>query len=223
MLVAFARTLILYGLVVTVMRLMGKRQIGQLQPFELVVAIMISELAAVPMQDRDLPLVTGVVPILTLLAAQVALSYLTLRNQTLRRIICGRPTILVENGRIRQKDLARLRYNLNDLLEQLRVKNYANIEDVEFAILETNGDLSVIPKSQRRPVNPADLNLPTKYEGLPLDLIVDGRIIRENLIRAGLDEAWLRAALAKLGLAGPEAVFFASLDSEGHLYYTGKE
>ncbi len=223
MLVIFARTLILYGLVVLVMRLMGKRQIGQLQPFELVIAIMISELAAVPMQDRNLPLSGGIVPILTLLIAQVGLAFLTMRSSLFRRLICGTPSVLVENGRLRQKELARLRYNLNDLLEQLRAKNFANLADVEFAILETNGNLSVIPKSQKRPATPADLELPTKYEGLPLDLVVDGQVDRDNLRLAGLDEDWLRTELSKFGLSGPEEVFFASLDTLGHLYFARKE
>ncbi len=223
MLVLFARTLILYGLVVLVMRLMGKRQIGQLQPFELVVTIMVAELASVPMQNRDLPLSSGVIPILTLLVIQVILSLLVLRSQWARRIICGTPSILVRNGRLDQKELSRLRVNLNDLLEQLRAKNVPNLEDVEFAVLETTGSLSVIPKSQKRPVNPADLKLSTEYEGLPLDLIVDGRINQENLALAGLDEAWLRGQLAGFGLSGPEAVFFASLDAQGHLYLAKKE
>ena len=223
MLALFARTLILYGLVLLVMRLMGKRQIGQLQPFELVVTIMIAELASVPMQNRDLPLSSGIVPIVTLLAAQVILSLLILRSQWARRIICGTPSILVRNGQLAQKELARLRVNLNDLLEQLRVKNVPNLEDVEFAILETTGSLSVIPKSQKRPLNPADLNLSTEYEGLPLDLIVDGRVNQENLALAGLDAAWLRQQLDRLGLTGPEAVFFASLDAQGHLYFAKKD
>lgn len=223
MLVIFARTLILYFLVVLVMRLMGKRQIGQLQPFELVVAIMLSELAAVPMQDRDLPLSTGIIPILTLLLVQVSLAFFSLRSQRFRRFLCGTPSVLIENGRIRQRELTRLRYTLNDLLEQLRTKNFANLEDVEFAILETNGNLSVIPKSQRRPLNPADLGVSTKYEGLPLDLIIDGNINRDNLRYSRLNEAWLREQIAAHGMSGPEQVFFATLDTEGHLYFTKKE
>lgn len=223
MLVSFARTLILYGLVVLVMRLMGKRQIGQLQPFEFVVAIMIADLASVPMQNRDLPLSTGIIPILTLLVVQVSLAFLILRSPKMRRVICGSPSILIENGHLRRQELARLRINTDDLLEQLRAKNYANLEDVEYAILETNGQLSVIPKSQRRPVNPADLQLPTQYEGLPLNLIVDGRIVRESLAVAGLDENWLHVQLNRHGLAGPEDVFLASLDTEGHLYFCRKE
>jgi uncharacterized membrane protein YcaP (DUF421 family) len=179
-LVAFVRTLILYIIVIVVMRMMGKRQIGQLQPFELVVAIMISELAAVPMQDTRIPLINGIVPILTLLLAQIALSFISLKSTKARALICGKPSILINNGRINESVLRNEMYTLNDLLEQLRSKDVANIADVEFAILETNGQLSVIPKSQKRPVTPKDLNIPTNYEGLPLDLIIDGDVIHNN-------------------------------------------
>ncbi|HHY05785.1 MAG TPA: DUF421 domain-containing protein, partial [Clostridia bacterium] len=134
------------------MRLMGKRQIGELQPFELVIAIMISELAAVPMADTEIPLLDGIIPILTLLLAQVSLAYLSLKNERARAVICGRPSILIEKGTIIESELRRLRINLNDLLEQLRVKNFTNIADIDYAILETNGQMSVIPKGTSRPL-----------------------------------------------------------------------
>lgn len=223
MLVVFIRTLILYTIVIIVMRIMGKRQIGQLQPFELVVAIMISELAAVPMQNTGVPLINGIIPILTLLFAQIAFSFIALKSTKARGIICGKPNILIENGKINEQNLRKEMYTLNDLLEQLRSKNVPNIADVEFAILETNGQLSVIPKSQKRAVNPEDLNIPTKYEGLPLDLIVDGDIIYKNLTKANLDEGWLRAELGKLGAVSPRNVLFASIDSDGNLYYQKKQ
>ena len=142
MLVVFARTLILYVLVVIVMRIMGKRQIGQLQPFELVIAIMISELASVPMQNTGIPLINGIIPILTLLVAQITMSFISLKSTKARGVICGKPSILIENGRINEKELRKEMYTINDLLEQLRIKNFQNIADVEFAILETNGQLA---------------------------------------------------------------------------------
>jgi len=221
-LVVFVRTLILYAIVVVIMRLMGKRQIGQLQPFELVVAIMISELAAVPMQNTGIPLINGIIPILTLLIAQIAVSVITLKSTKARAFICGKPSILIENGKINENIVRNEMYTLNDLLEQLRSKNVPNISDVEFAILETNGQLSVIPKSQKRPVNPEDLKINTKYEGLPLDLIVDGEISHKNLIKANLDENWVRKELKKLGGIDLDEVLFASLDSDGKLYYQQK-
>ncbi|MCR4434874.1 MAG: DUF421 domain-containing protein [Clostridiales bacterium] len=222
MLVVFIRTLILYLIVVVVMRIMGKRQIGQLQPFELAVAIMISELAAVPMQNTGIPLVNGIVPIITLLIAQIILSLISLKSIKARALICGKPSILVENGKINENILRKEMYTLNDLLEQLRSKNTPNIADVEFAILETNGQLSIIPKSQKRPVNPEDLNIDTKYEGLPLDLIVDGEVNYHNLRKASLDEKWLKAELNKFGISNLKNILFASIDTNGKLYFQGK-
>ncbi len=222
MLVVFARTLILYIIVVLVMRIMGKRQIGQLQPFELVVAIMISELAAVPMQNTGIPILSGIIPIITLLVAQIVMSYLTIKSQRARALICGKPTILIENGKIIESNLKKEFCNMNDLLEQLRIKNVPNISDVEYAILETNGQLSVIPKSQKRAVTPADMSVPTEYEGLPLDLVIDGQIIQKNLEKASLDEDWLRAQLAQKGFGSLKNVLFASIDTSGRLYYQEK-
>jgi len=222
-LVVVVRTLILYLIVVFIMRIMGKRQIGQLQPFELVIAIMISELAALPMQDIGIPLINGIIPILTLLFAQITLSFIGLKNPHARAIICGRPTILIQNGKINEAQLRKEMYSLNDLLEQLRIKDIQNIADVEFALLETNGQLSVIPKSQKRPVTPQDLNISTQYEGLSMDIIIDGDISYENLKLANLDINWLKDTLSKFGINNPKDVLFASLDSEGNLYYQVKE
>lgn len=222
MLVVFVRTLVLYILVVAVMRVMGKRQIGQLQPFELVVAIMISELAAVPMQNTGIPLINGIIPILTLLIIQIAFSAASLKSTKARAIICGRPRILIEKGKIIEYNLREEMYTLNDLLENLRIKNIPNIADVEFAILETNGQLSVIPKSQKRAVNPGDLNLSTIYEGLPLDLIIDGEVNTENLTKANLTKEWLTSELKKYKVNSIKDTLFASLDTGGKLYYQQK-
>lgn len=212
------RAAILYLLVVIIIRIMGKHQIGQLQPYELVITILISELAAVPMQDTDIPLINGIIPILTLLFIQITLSLLSLKSETARRIICGGPSILIENGQIVQRELTRLRYSINDLLEQLRLKNLPNISDVEYAILETSGKLSVIPKSQKRPVNPEDLQIDTPYEGLPLTIIIDGTLKRDNLQKVKLDETWLLNELRNFGLTSWKQVLLATLDSSGKLF-----
>lgn len=222
MLIVFTRALILYLVVVVVMRVMGKRQIGQLQPFELAIAIMISELAAIPMQNTGIPLINGIVPIMTLLVAQILMSFLSMKSIKARALICGKPSVLIENGRIREKELRREMYTLNDLLEQLRINSVPNIADVEFAILETNGQLSIIPKSQKRPLNPRDMNIPTSYEGLSLDLIIDGKVNTDNLRKTKLDEKWLDTEINRLGFSGPEEILFASIDSDGNLYYQKK-
>lgn len=222
MVLGIVRTLILFTVVVVGLRLMGKRQIGQLQPYELVIVIMLSALAAIPMENTGIPLLGGLVPIFTLILVHVALSYLALKSERARGVICGTPSVVIENGKIVEKELQRLRYNINDLLEQLRAKNFSNIADVEFAILETSGHLSVIPKSGKRPVNPEDINLPTKYEGLPVTLIIDGYVFRKNLAVINLSEEWLMAELRKFNIQSPKDVLFASLDTEGKLFFQAK-
>ncbi len=222
MLLGIIRTLILFAVVVIGLRLMGKRQIGQLQPYELVIVIMLSALAAIPMENTGIPLTSGLFPIFTLIVAQVAISYVCLKSERARSVVCGTPSVLIENGRIVEKELARLRYNINDLLEQLRAKNTPNVADVEFAILETSGELSIIPKSQKRPLMPADINLATMFEGLPVTLIIDGYLFRKNLAGINLDEDWLTSELQKLGVNSYREVLFASLDTEGKLFYQVK-
>jgi len=219
MLLVIVRTLILYAAVLVVMRVMGKREIGQLQPIELVVALLIADLAAIPIQDTAIPLLSGLIPIIILMAAQVILSYVSMKSEKARGIISGSPSIVVDNGRIVEPELRKLRYNVNDLLEQLRAKNFPNPADVEYAILETNGQLSVIPKSQKRPLQPSDLHIETKYEGIPLTVISDGVINRRNLLIMNLDEKWLREELRKRGVGDVKKVFFANLDTSGKLYY----
>ncbi len=219
MLLVIIRTLILYATTVLLLRVMGKRQIGQLQPYELVVIIMISELAAIPMQNTGIPLLSGLIPIFILVAAQVTLSYISLKSERARGIICGTPSIVIENSRIVEDELRRLRLNLNDLLEQLRLKNVSDISDVEYAILETSGQLSVILKSEKRPVEPQDLKIYPQYEGLPITLIIDGQVIKENLKKVDLDLIWLQNELGKYGIKNVKDVFFASLDAHKQLYY----
>jgi uncharacterized membrane protein YcaP (DUF421 family) len=195
------------------MRIMGKRQIGQLQPFELAVAIMISELAAVPMQNTGIPLIHGIIPILTLLTAQILLSYISIKSKRANNIICGTPSVIIEYGKIVEANLRKELYSIDDLLEQLRINGTPSIGDVEFAILETNGQLSIFPKTSKRPVNPADLNLQVDFEELPLDLIVDGRVNKENLTKAHVDEKWLIFKLKEFNIDSMDMVLFAYLDS----------
>ncbi len=219
MLLVIIRTLILYATTVLLLRVMGKRQIGQLQPYELVVIIMISELAAIPMQNTGIPLLSGLIPIFILVTAQVTLSYISLKSERARGVICGTPSIVIENSRIVEDELRRQRLNLNDLLEQLRLKNVSDISDVEYAILETSGQLSVILKSEKRPVEPQDLKISPEYEGLPITLIIDGQVINDNLKKVQLDMVWLQNELGKYGIKNIKDVFFASLDAHKQLYY----
>jgi len=202
---------------------MGKRQMGELQPFELVITIMISELAAVPMQNTGVPLLNGIVPILTLLFLQTLITFGTLKSDLMKKLVCGSPTILIAKGRVLEDALRKTRYSLNDLMEQLRIKGYFNIHDIEYAILETDGDISVIPKSQKRPVTPADLGIKTKYEGLPISVIVDGKVKKDILKYANISEQEVLVELKKRGINTPEEVFFACIDPEGNWFVQKKE
>ncbi|MDQ0287130.1 uncharacterized membrane protein YcaP (DUF421 family) [Desulfofundulus luciae] len=222
MLLSIYRTVLIYFIVLLVVRLMGKREIGQLSPFDFVVAIIIAELAAIPMESTSIPLWRGIIPLVTLGILEVVLSFLALHSPFLRRLLDGEPQVVIRNGRIIKDELRRARYNLNDLLAQLREKGIVNVGDVEFGVLETSGKLSVIPKSQKRPVTPEDLGLPTSYEGLPAVLVMDGQVLKDNLRLVGLDEAWLREHLAAAGLE-PERVFLATLGTDGRLFINEEE
>jgi len=211
------RTVIIYFFVLLVVRLMGKREVGQLSPFDLVVAIIIAELAAIPMESSDIPLWHGIVPVVVLGVLEVGFSYLALKNRKIRLLIDGQAQVIIKNGRLMTEEMRRSRYNLDDLLTQLRESGVADINDVEFAVLETSGKLTVLPRSQKRPVTPADLQLATGYEGLPAILIMDGQVLYDNLREDGLNESWLSGELAKRGLV-PEQVLLASLGTDGRLF-----
>lgn len=223
MLVLMVRTLILYSIVVLSMRIMGKRQIGEMQPSELVVAIMISDLASVPMQSIDIPLLSGIIPVFTLIVAEVMMSFISLKSRTLRRLITGEPSIIIYNGHVNEQELEKLRFNTNDLLEQLRISGYPNIADVQVAVLETNGQLSIIPKAYARTVTVEDLKLEKpKKECLPYMLISDGELNHAELSRSGKSEEWLKKSLKKRGVSSYSEIFIASLDFEDGLFLQKK-
>lgn len=216
------KTTVMYLIVVVSMRIMGKRQIGQLQPFEFAVTLMISELATFPMSEKGSNIIDGIIPIVILVACQFLISTLSVKSIKAREIICGRPKILVANGALLEKNLRRELYTVNDLLEQLRIANIQNVNDVEYAVLETNGQLSLVLKSQKRPLTPGDLNIETKYEGLTLDIIIDGVIHHENLKLAKVDVSWLLNKLKEKGWPNPEDIFYASLDTQGNFFFQPK-
>ena len=202
------------------MCLMGKKADAQ-RTLELVIAA-IAELAVIPMQDRY-PLINGVIAIITLLFVQVSFSVLSLKFLWFRSVLDGRYSVIIANGVIQEAEMRKARYNLDELLEQLRLNSVFNLEDVEFAVLETSGDLSVLLKSQARPVTPKDLQLETGYEGLPLVLILDGKVMHGELEKAQLGEGWLRTELEKRGVKDPGEVLIATLSTTGRLFVQLKE
>ncbi len=218
MFVVFTRALLLYLIVVVVMRMMGKRQVAQMQPFELVIMIMIADLAATPMENMDIPLVNGIIPIIALLSVQVLTAYFSLKNEKFRDFVCGKPSILIHKGRIDQTEMHRLRVNVNDLLEALRNKNQFNVSDVEYAILETNGQISIIPRADKRPVVTGDLGIMVQEEQLPVTLITGGKLNKDKLRKAGHDKRWLTDQLKQQNINNIKDVFLALISTDGNFY-----
>lgn len=222
MLITFIRAIILYIVVLIVMRLMGKREIGQLQPFELAISIMIADLASVPMSELGIPLTNGIVPILALLVIYMIISILNMKSVNFRKIMSGKPAILIYRGKIDEKALRRESITINELQERLRVDNIFNLGDVEYAILETNGELTVIQKPEKRALTPQDLNITPEYEGIPYDLVVEGKIMHENLKSIGKDEIWLEKQLKKFD-ANIKNTLVATIDGKGQFFCQKKD
>lgn len=222
MLITFIRTLILYILVLLVMRLMGKREIGQLQPFELAISIMIADLASIPMADVGIPIFNGIIPIVALLVMHLVISNINLRSINVRKIICGKPSILVYRGKIDEKVLKDEKFTINELQERLRGNNVFNVADVEYAILETSGQITVIQKPNKRTTIPEDFNIMPEYEGMSYDLIVDGKVMYENLKSLGKDYTWLEKEAKKFKIKPNEALLM-TIDGKKEIFCQAKE
>lgn len=243
------RTVLMYGVTFLTMRLMGKREIGKLSTFDLVISIMIAEIAVFVLDDVKKPLYDGLIPIAVLLAIQVGLAYWGLKNRQVRLLADGRPSILVSKGKLHRKEMGKLRYNLDDLMQQLRGKNIDSLADVEFAILETNGQLTVITsdqsnsaegggmsgtarnsshtddrKSDRRSTKDK-IDIPYSkitYEGLPVPLILDGKVQDENLQLIHKTRFWLKNEIQNHGVREFKDVFLCSIDHRGKIYVDPK-
>ncbi len=217
MLIIFIRTIILYIIVLLVMRFMGKREIGQLQPFELAISIMIADLAATPMSDIGIPIFNGIIPILSLLIMHLIISFVNLKSIRFRQAICGKPSILIYRGKIDEDVMKQERYTINELQERLRSKNVFNIGDVEYAILETSGEINVILKPEKRPPTLEDLNVNAKYHGIAYDLVIDGVIQYDNLVKLNKDYEWLCKQVMEFGFR-PEQALVVTFDASGNIY-----
>lgn len=217
------RTIILYLVIIAGIRLMGKRQVGELEPSELVLSLIIADLAAVPMQDYGIPLLTGVVPILALLALTMILSVLTMKSVRFRAILCGRPSIIIQDGTVNQTEMARNRLTVDELLEELRSRGFTDLTAVKYAILETNGQLSVLPYAEQKPPTAKQLKVKATESGLPLVIISDGRLLEHNLTALGRDRTWLQEQLAQRGCFSHKQVFMLLVDQNDAVYLAKKD
>ncbi len=216
MLTIFIRAILLYFVLMFTMRGMGKRQLGQFQPYEFVMVMLIANLVATPMSDVSTPLLHGVLPVAALFVVHALITLLCMRSDRARALLSGKPSLIISRGVVRQKELRRLCLTLSDVLEGLRAAGIMDPAEVGTAVMEANGSITAFPRAERRPAAAGELGVKTEYEGLPMVLIMDGRVQHNNLKTAHLDEAWLARALAGQGLSR-EKVFLGSLDTQGRM------
>ena len=222
MILSYIRTIILYLVLIFCIRLMGKRQIGQMEPSEFVVTMLVANLASIPMQDGGIPLFSGVVPIVTVLGVELVLSALSMKSTRLRRIFCGKPVILVENGNILQKNLRKTRITLDELTGHLREKDVLDLQSVQYAILETNGNLSVFPYPKEKPASAKEAGVQVKKQYLPVTIISDGEMMVKNLSKAGKDKVWVHKVLQERQ-ATVEQTWLLTVDGSDRIVFYRKE
>ena len=223
MAITFIRTLILYFCVIIALRLMGKRQIGELEPSELVITILVSELASVPMQDLGTPLFAGIIPIVTLISLEILVSFLCLKSDTLRRLFNGHPAVIIRSGKLDRRKMRELRVTVDEVLEALRENNIGAISDVKYGIIEPSGQLSYVLQTPQRPVTAEMLNLSPQDSGVPLIIISDGKLIERNLRILNKTERDVEHQIKKAGLHQVHEVFLMTLDDCGNVFVQAKE
>ena len=222
MILSYLRTIILYLVLILVIRLMGKRQIGEMEPAEFVVTMLVANLAAIPMQDGGIPLLTGLIPILTVLGVELVLSFLMLRSGHLRRLFCGQPVLLIDEGKLLQRNLRLTRVTLEELLGKLREKDILDLSQVQYAILETDGEVSVFPYARFAPPCARDLGVQARENAMPIVVVEDGRLLEENLVKSGKTREWVLETLAGQG-ASLQSTLILTVDATGKTWFIGKE
>lgn len=223
MAIVLVRTLVIYFALLITMRLLGKRQLGEMELSEFVLAALIADLAAHPLQDIGIPLINGLVPILTLFCCEVLISGATLKSVRLRSLFFGRPSVLILRGKVIQRELRKNRFSLDELMQELRNQGVLDISKIEYGILETDGRLNVILYASESPVTPAMLNIETSREAYPAIIINDGHVMETNLRHLGRDMNWLTKQLNERGVHSPSDVFLMTLNKSGQIYYAAKE
>ena len=222
MILAYVRTAILYLVLIIGMRLMGKRQVGQMEPSELVVAMLLADLATIPMQNTELPLYTGIVPILAVLGLELLLSALSFCSLGLRRLLCGKPVILIENGHLLQDNLRKTRITADELTGHLRLKEVLDLNTVQYAILETSGELSVFLFPQHRPATAMEAKVKAQKQGLPVTIIQNGKLMKGNLPHARKNRNWVNEILNQ-NRTTIQDTFLLTVDEKGQTLWLPKE
>lgn len=223
MAIVLVRTLIIYFALLLTMRLLGKRQLGEMELSEFVVAALIADLAADPLQDMGIPLMNGLIPILVLFCCEILIAGLSLRHIRLRDLIFGKPSLLIVRGQILQREMFKNRFTVDELMQELRSQGVTDLSQIEYGVLETNGRLNVILFPAERPVTAAQMNLDAGEGGYPSIVISDGRVLEANLKHLGFDLNWLKGQLEAQGAKSPDQVFLMTATQSGQIYYAAKE
>lgn len=218
MLVVFIRTILMYFIILFVIRMMGKAELSKMSPFQMVVVFMIAELASIPIESPEVSMITGVTAIFTLMFIQILISYVSLKNEKIKNFFSGKPSILIDGGKINHKEMKSLRITINDLMEQLRLGNASSISDVAYAIMESNGDLSIIQKPGSKPLTPDDMSMNKASEIMPVVFISDGIMYRDNINKSGWSEHKLTDHLLMMGITDYTSVFLAFCDNTSKLH-----
>lgn len=216
------RSVVIYLFVLVVIRLMGKRQVGEMQPFEFVITLIIADLACIPMAELAVPLVHGIVPIFTLLVIHFFICFLSRKSMKIRYLVSGRPAIIVSPSGINYHELKKLNMNLDDLIEQLRGSGVFNIEDTAYAIMETNGKIAVIKKANIEPPTREDMEVEIQQNGLPVNIIMDGVLMKENVNLTGINDDFIHSCLKKAKIEQMKKVLLFTLDNQGNVFIQGK-
>ncbi|MDL2225099.1 DUF421 domain-containing protein [Eubacteriales bacterium OttesenSCG-928-M02] len=222
MLVPFIRAAILYLVVVAFIRLMGKRQISQMQPFEVVITILMADLMAAPIGDMGIPLVDGIIPVFALLILHNVIDFLCLKSKWIRRLVCGKPSVIIEDGVLNRKELNRLSINMSDLMENLRSQKVTRVEDVKYCIIETNGEISVILKGNATPASARDAKVKVTDPSMTYTIIYEGKPDKQNMALMQVTEELLNKNLNKLGVKDIKEVYVAMLNGEDQLFLQTK-
>ncbi len=216
------RTVIIYAVLMLFLRLLGKRQLGEMELSEFVVAALIANLAAHPLEEAGQPLLPPLLALGILSVLELVTAWLSLRSIRLRSLLYGRPSLIIDHGRINQQEMRKNRFTADELMQAMRSQGILDINEVLYAILETNGVLSIIPIAEAQPATAGQLGLAGKEAGYPVILISEGRVLDENLRRLGFDRNWLMKALKKQGVNDPKKVFLMTADEDGNVFFCGK-
>lgn len=222
MAINFIRAIIIYVVIIIAVRLMGKRQVGELKPHELVITILISAIAVIPLEENSMPLANCLVPILLFVSLEIIMSVISMKSLWFGNLLQGRPIFIIRQGKLDQKKLKQLRLTMDDVVDALRQKDIFDISQVEDAVIETNGSISVLPKAEHQPITASDINLSVKEKGMPVAIVIDGKPVNEYFNEYKLKDSEIELVLQTVN-RDAKRIMLLTIDDDGNTYLIEKE